>query len=184
MFVCSGIHFIFAIGVDHASKLLQNYQAWQRSMPDKSQWWVSTTRQCLRTRNTTSKSWRVSLKIGRMPLGTRASLTIRIMLVIVSLVLFFFFTFQHLLVATAGQNKDLTRKKKRDSQPTLLLSLFIFVQFLGVFNPCGYQGVPCLILLVNNVVSYVGSPGEGFERALSNSLDAIAMTKEEWVYNR
>ncbi|KAG0077591.1 hypothetical protein BGZ90_006893 [Linnemannia elongata] len=49
----------------------------------------------------------------------------------------------------------------------------------GLYNSCGYQGIPCLILLVNNVVSYVGSPGEEFERALSNSLDATAMEKEE-----
>ncbi|KAG9067974.1 hypothetical protein KI688_011565 [Linnemannia hyalina] len=49
----------------------------------------------------------------------------------------------------------------------------------SVYNHCGYQGIPCLILLVNNIVSYVGSPGEGFKQALSNSLDAIALEKEE-----
>ncbi|KAF9127574.1 hypothetical protein BGW39_005775 [Mortierella sp. 14UC] len=45
----------------------------------------------------------------------------------------------------------------------------------SVFKHCGYQAIPCLILLVNNIVSYVGSPGEAFEQALSNSLDAVAM---------
>ncbi|KAF9901592.1 hypothetical protein EC991_005987 [Linnemannia zychae] len=49
----------------------------------------------------------------------------------------------------------------------------------SVFKHCGYQAIPCLILLVNNIVSYVGSPGEAFERALSNSLDAVAMEREE-----
>ena len=88
--------------------------------------------------------------------------------------LFFSCALQHLLVTAKSY-----QEKKRDSQPSLLLFLFIFVQFLGVYNSCGYQGIPCLILLVNNVVSYVGSPGEGFGRALSNSLDAIAMEKEE-----
>ncbi|KAK3847682.1 MAG: hypothetical protein J3R72DRAFT_430563 [Linnemannia gamsii] len=49
----------------------------------------------------------------------------------------------------------------------------------SVFKHCGYQAIPCLILLVNNIVSYVGMPGEAFDRAMSNSLDAVAMEKEE-----
>ncbi|KAG0292715.1 hypothetical protein BGZ96_003784 [Linnemannia gamsii] len=45
----------------------------------------------------------------------------------------------------------------------------------SVFSHCGYQAIPCLVVVVNNIVSYVGSPGRGFERALRNSLDAVAM---------
>ncbi|KAF9156413.1 hypothetical protein BG015_005382 [Linnemannia schmuckeri] len=74
--------------------------------------------------------------------------------------------------------KEVLEEKKDDFRYTSFIDTQNHARD-SVYNPCGYQGIPCLILLVNNVVSYVGSPGEGFERALSNSLDAVAMEREE-----
>ncbi|KAF8949296.1 hypothetical protein BGZ47_006833 [Haplosporangium gracile] len=74
--------------------------------------------------------------------------------------------------------KEFLEEKKDDFRYTSYIDTHNHARD-NVYNPCGYQGIPCLILLVNNVVSYVGSPGEGFERALSNSLDAVAMEREE-----
>ena len=61
---------------------------------------------------------------------------------------------------------------------SIIILFGCFPSIAAVFKKCGYQAIPCLILLVNNVVSYVGSPGKAFERALNNSLEAVALENE------
>lgn len=91
-----------------------------------------------------------------------------------------FFFLPSSLVCNSRSKQRANTKKKKTRLSTAFTSIpVIFAQLIGVYNRCGYKGIPCLILFVNNVASYVGGPGEGFERALSNSLDAITMEKEE-----
>lgn len=36
--------------------------------------------------------------------------------------------------------------------------------------PCGYRAIPCVVLLVDNVVKYVGNPREPLREALELAL--------------
>ncbi|KAF9361569.1 hypothetical protein BGX26_001574 [Mortierella sp. AD094] len=50
----------------------------------------------------------------------------------------------------------------------------------NVFSKCGYERIPCLIIVVNGVVKYVGGPGEGFDTVLTGVLETeYAIAKEE-----
>lgn len=44
---------------------------------------------------------------------------------------------------------------------------------LAVYNPGGYRGIPCVILLVDGIVTYVGSPQEDFRQVLEETLDFL-----------
>ncbi|KAF9210014.1 hypothetical protein BGZ49_008512 [Haplosporangium sp. Z 27] len=50
-----------------------------------------------------------------------------------------------------------------------------------VYNPGAYRGIPCVILLVDGVVTYVGSPQENFRPTLEKALEAVGptFTREE-----
>ncbi|KAF9210015.1 hypothetical protein BGZ49_008513 [Haplosporangium sp. Z 27] len=49
-----------------------------------------------------------------------------------------------------------------------------------VYSKCGYEGIPCLITVVNNIVNYVRGPGEEFDKVLADSLEMeYAIAKEE-----
>ncbi|KAF8977458.1 hypothetical protein BGZ46_007375, partial [Entomortierella lignicola] len=54
------------------------------------------------------------------------------------------------------------------------------VAVVGVNNECGYEGIPCLITVANNIVNYVRGPGEEFDKVLADSLEMeYAIAKEE-----
>ncbi|KAF9092166.1 hypothetical protein BGX29_006448 [Mortierella sp. GBA35] len=42
-----------------------------------------------------------------------------------------------------------------------------------VYNPAGYRGIPCVVLLVDGTVTYVGSPQENFRSVLEQTLEFI-----------
>ncbi|KAF9294629.1 hypothetical protein BGZ88_003588 [Linnemannia elongata] len=42
-----------------------------------------------------------------------------------------------------------------------------------VYNPGGYRGIPCVILLVDGIVTYVGSPQENFRPVLEHTLNFV-----------
>ncbi|KAG0300311.1 hypothetical protein BGZ98_009272 [Dissophora globulifera] len=43
----------------------------------------------------------------------------------------------------------------------------------NVYNPGQYRGIPCVILIVDGVVQYVGSPQETFRPTLEEALEAV-----------
>ncbi|KAK3847680.1 MAG: hypothetical protein J3R72DRAFT_430559 [Linnemannia gamsii] len=43
----------------------------------------------------------------------------------------------------------------------------------SVYNPAGYRGIPCVVLLVDGIVTYVGSPQENFRSVLEQTLDFL-----------
>lgn len=46
--------------------------------------------------------------------------------------------------------------------------------FVAVYKVCEYKAIPCVILLVDGIVSYVGSPRDEFKAALE-----VALKKDE-----
>jgi hypothetical protein len=64
--------------------------------------------------------------------------------------------------------------------PTHFYPYFI-IHKLAVYNPGGYRGIPCVILLVDGIVTYVGSPQENFRPILEQTLaflEAEALREE------
>ncbi|KAF9436102.1 hypothetical protein BGZ76_004811 [Entomortierella beljakovae] len=45
-----------------------------------------------------------------------------------------------------------------------------------VYNPSGYRGIPCVIMLVDGVVNYVGSPQENFRQILEQAIEFVDTT--------
>ena len=61
---------------------------------------------------------------------------------------------------------------------TLVCSRSFSVDQIAVYNPAGYRGIPCLVLVVDSEVVYVGSPEDGFRETLEKALELLATETE------
>ncbi|KAF9092163.1 hypothetical protein BGX23_004563 [Mortierella sp. AD031] len=67
---------------------------------------------------------------------------------------------------------------KKDIRYTIYVDTEEGHAFETVYKLSEYRAIPCVIVLVEGVVTYVGSPSEDFVRALEKSLEPVAAKEE------
>lgn len=53
--------------------------------------------------------------------------------------------------------------------------VFFFSSFLAVYKATAYRGIPCVVLVIDGLVTYVGAPQEQFRLTLDEAIETIAL---------
>ncbi|KAI1319447.1 hypothetical protein EDD11_004024 [Mortierella claussenii] len=84
---------------------------------------------------------------------------------------------ENIFDATIGQNIERLQDFLEENRDGFRYTIYIDTEEgyakQVVYNPGGYRGIPCVILLADGVVKYVGSPQENFRPTLEDVLETI-----------
>jgi hypothetical protein len=47
--------------------------------------------------------------------------------------------------------------------------------YLAVYKATAYRGIPCVVLVIDGLVTYVGAPQEQFRLTLDEAIEAVSL---------